>query len=489
VDLKGLTKEQKLHLLDLFEERDRRLREKKSVYAPNEGQQKVHVSPARERFVFSGNGAGKTALGVNEVIWWANGYNPITKLFSPVPCRIIVLLDSPDKVGDVWIPELRKWTNVDPEGFDKRGRPYVSRIGFKNGSELLFMFHGQETTLFESLELDYLVCDEPPPRSIYVALMRGARKKGRKPRFLIIGTPLSAAWLRTEVYEPWSRGERPDVECFKFGTVVNTANLADDYIENYSRTLSEKERRIRFEGEFFDLEGLALAPMFNRPVHVIPAFEWYSDAPVIIAIDPHPTKAHHAVMLGTDRDNNNYVLRSLRAKQVARDFARTLRDWMVGYRVVDIVSDSLGSSEGTGGEGFMSFIQVLRDEGIKVRATTWKEKSDEDFIERIRDVLHIPEEMNNYGQRLPKLRIFEGNNGLISDIENVQWVKYRDLDEYRPKLDISNRDFLSCLKYALAANPHFEKARGAQFSRARPVTSYGQKPKTTNYFRDKLNGR
>jgi hypothetical protein len=74
---------------------------------------------------------------------------------------------------------------------------------------------------FESIELDFCVFDEPPPRYVFIAFKRGGRKKNRTARFLIIGTPISAAWLRTEIYEPWSKGELPDAECFRYGTVVN----------------------------------------------------------------------------------------------------------------------------------------------------------------------------------------------------------------------------------------------------------------------------
>lgn len=468
----NLSNADKLLLLDALDEQQRRLREQAATYTPNEGQQRVHASLAQTRAVFSGNGAGKSALAVNEALWFVKGFNPITKQFSPVPSRIIVLLDSPDKVETQWLPELQKWTNLKADQLHKNGKHFIQEITFDNGSHILFFSHHQDALTFESIEADVIICDEPPPRHIYVALRRGLRKKGSAPRVLIVGTPISSAWMRKEILEPWSKGELKDTECFVFPTEVNRKNLAENYIENFEKILTEKEKRIRLHGEFFDLEGLALAHLWNPFVHEIEPFEWPESNQCVVAIDPHPAKAHHAVLLGVDRDGYLYYLKELKEKCLAREFARRLKTWARGFRVVDWVSDSLGSSEYTGGEGFKSFIAVLNEEGINVRPTTWNEKNDEDFINRIQDALVIPELANNFGQRLPKLRVFRGNHGIINDVNNAQWIKIKNSDDYKPKLDISDKDFLSCVKYALATNLSPKKGNATIYRPIKLPTAY-----------------
>lgn len=475
-ELKLLGRDEKLRLLDLIAEKRRRERERKDHYLPNPGQLPVHQSTHILRAVFSGNGGGKTALGANEAKWALDGYNPVTNTFTKVPCRVVVVLDRPDKVADVWLPELRKWMDVPEDQLRKNGKPYVTQLVRRNGSTLTFMFHEQEPLAFESMEADVFIFDEPPPRHVYVGLRRAGRTRGRKARYLIIGTPLAQAWMRKEIYEPWSRGEAPDTMCFKFGTEVNKANLAEGYIESFAAVLSEKERRIRLHGEFFDLDGLALAHLFNRDVHVVSPValdEWQSRYPCVVSIDPHPTKPHHAILLGADK-TGLLVLKEMSAKLPARPFARKLKEWMKDFRLVDIVCDSLGSAEGTGGEGFKSFIQVLKEEGIQVRPTTFDDKKDADWIERIRDVLLIPENPDSFGRSLPKLRVLETCVGTISDIENVQWTKIRNMDEFKPTLDISNKDFLSCLKYALACNLTPDRKKHKAYVRTQPVAAYGQ---------------
>jgi hypothetical protein len=468
--LKGLSKAEKLALLDALDEKKRRDSEKRDTYAPNPGQLPVHQCDKKIRAVFSGNGGGKTALGVNEALWAATGYNPILKANTPVPARVIVVLDQPRKVEDLWLPEIKKWYPLKPEQLVKRGKPYIEQIRFENGSEILFMFHDQDPMAFESIELDWAIFDEPPPRSVYVGLRRGGRKKGRQSRYLIIGTPLAAPWLRTDLYEPWVRGEMPELECFRYSSFVNEQNLGTGELESLSRSLTEKERQIRLHGQFFDLEGLALAHLFRRDTHVIEPPRWPQGWPVIVAIDPHPSKRHTAVMLGVTPDNQFRALKEMASKSAARQFAKELKDFYKGYRVLDIVSDSLGSGDSTGGEGRLSFIAVLQSEGIRVRATTFQEKQDDAWISMIQDVLLLPDEPNNFGERKPRLQIASSCLGLINDIETVAWAKYRNLDEYKAKLDISTKDFLSSLKYCLATQPRFTKGRERVIRPNHPAT-------------------
>src|SRR5690348_14183117 len=130
----ALTREEKIARLKLLEEKQKRLLSRKPVYTPNDGQMPVHLSTASERYVFSANGSGKSTALVNEVHWAANGYNPVTKQYTKIPCKIVVVLDKGDKVNEVFLPEYRKWFDLEDSQTDKAGKPYVSRIYYDNGS-------------------------------------------------------------------------------------------------------------------------------------------------------------------------------------------------------------------------------------------------------------------------------------------------------------------------------------------------------------------
>jgi len=472
IDLTLLSRKEKERLYDLIQEYKRREKEKRPPYTPNDGQKAVHESVKPFRWVFAGNGSGKTALLANETIWKLDGFNPIRKAFTKSPCRIIVVLDSPSKITDVWLGEIGKWSILKPENLDKRGKPYVSRISWPNGSEVLFMLHDQEPMLFESIEADYVIFDEPPPRKIFISLIRGLRKADSQPEVLVGGTPITAPWLRKEIWEPWSRGESPDTDCFKFASDVNKDNVNWEFVQkNIFSKYSEKELRIRRYGDWFDLEGLALAHLFDRSTHVVAQYPGWKDSwPCVIAIDPHPRKAHTAILLGVSPDDRLYVIKEISSRSIPSQFARELRSWYQGYKVVDIVCDSLGSTPMSGGIGNRSFIEVLNDNGVRARATTFHDKKDEQWIAKIQEVLAIPEEPDRFGQKVPRLRINSSCKGLIADIESVEWAKYRNIDEFKPKLAIESKDFLSTLKYALAAEPRFIKGKEKPIKPKGPVS-------------------
>lgn len=439
--------------LEAIREKKRRLRKERPLYTPNSGQQQVHDDPSKVRLVTAGNGSGKTCMSVQEALWWATGYSPVRNEYTRVPATIVVLLDNPLKVDDVWLTEMRRWYDVDANCMLlKHGKPYVTEVAFKNGSKILFMFHAQEALVFEGIQLDYLIADEPFPRHCWVGLTRGLRKKGSEPRVLIIGTPVGQPWMHRELWQPAERGERDDIGIHVFSTEVNRKNLADNYIEEYAKNLSDQERQTRLDGRWSHLEGLALLDLFKRSIHVIPRRDWGKDDPCVIVIDPHYTKQHVAICLGADRRGKLYYVKELACKGGAQEMGLALREFMVGLNVVDVVCDSLGATPGTGGDGRMSFIEKLNSMGIFCRSTEFREKSDGDFLERIRQVLRIPDIPDNFGRREPMLYIFEGNPGIVRDIENVQWQKVKNANEFRDKLEISNRDYLACLKYGLSTN-------------------------------------
>lgn len=471
-ELANLSREQKLEMIDAAEELERRKKLKRKTYEPNEGQKLVHSCDKAERYVFSGNGAGKTALLVQEALWAAEGYNPVLDKYTKVPAKIIFVLDDPEKLELKFIPEFKKWRVFEDWQFDKGGKPYISRINFRNGSFIKFLFHGMEPMKFESIELDFFGADEPPPYFIWSALTRGQRELGSDPRTLIVGTPIAVPWLRKQVYEPWARGELPELECFRFDSDVNKGNINWKKQLDYFNRLGEKERRIRRTGEFFDLEGLALADNFSRSTHVIPTPRWPSHWPCILAVDPHPRKSHVALLLGVTDKNQFVALKEMTSRSVPSQFARELKEFYAGYRVVDMVCDSLGSGELTGGEGNESFIGVLKKNGVRIRATRFEEKRDEAWVQLVQEVLAIPLEPDQMGKQEPQLKITNNCKGLIADIETVEWQQYKNLDEYKPKLAIEAKDFLACLKYALAARPTFSKHNRKVITQPGPV-GYG----------------
>lgn len=469
--LATLSKQEKIELVALLEEKERRRRESRTLLDPHRGQLKVILSQALERYLFPGNGYGKTALLVNELDWAAKGYNPFKKTHMPVPAKICLVVATSKDIDEV-LSEYIKWHVIREDQLHKRGKPHVSEITFDTGSTITILTHEVNPLSLEGSQWTHLFFNEPPPKEVFVALSRGGRIKGRPLQVFLAGTPIAASWLRTDVYEPWVEGKLPHAECFQGSSYENAHNLEEGSLERFEARLTEKEKRIRLGGEFFDMDGLALAHLLNPQVHLIPdSTPWHESNPCVLVMDPHPSKAHNAVLVGVDRDEQLFILEEYKEKAVARDFMRKVCElgWFEHYRVVEVLYDSLGSADTTSGEGFKSFGDVVNEvlkarygSKYRARATTYDEKSDEDLVERLRDILAIPEKPDWFGRKTPKLRFYERCRGAYYDCRTVQWYEDKTTKENKTKLDLRKKDYLSCIKYALATRLFFDKPRRMQ---------------------------
>lgn len=472
MDLSKLTKQEKLDLLSEIEEKEKRLKQRRGAYIPNSLQRKVHQSTKRIRLVTSANGVGKTSLACQAAHQTATLGGETLRLEAgaaklPVPNKGAIILDSGEKVAR-WEEEMKKWFDTSEWLWLKHGKPYYTEIQLPNGSSLHFHFHLQEPLAAESVEYDYAIYDEPPNRGIYVAISRGLRRSTGA-WSLIVGTPLAQPWLKTELYDPAMKGERTDIEVFKAGIMVNEANLGADFIENFSKDLTEKEKRVRLHGDFAHLDGLALADLWKPEHHVLERFEWPRTWPCVVAVDFHPAKPCTAILLGVNKLDEFYVVKTFKSKSPPSIFAAELKDWYKGYLLQDIVVDSLGSTPKTGGVQNQSFIEVLRNNGVPARATAYKEKSEAVWVQNIRDLLYIRD--TKLGKR-PGIYVFNDLLEIINEFESVMWARNRNSEEMKAHLDIGNKDFLSCLKYALAAPPM--AGRIAQIY-TRPKPSYASR--------------
>lgn len=460
---KPLTREQKLELIELLEEKQKRERLRKPTYIPNKGQLQFHSSKAANRFNFTGNSGGKSTALVNELAWLLNGFNPIHGTAYKPGRRVAVVVDNSKKISEVILSEYKKWHDLPDEWVKRDGKPTVSRL-VNERVEISFYSIESDPMLFEGITLSDIFIDEPCPRHLYVALMRALRSKQHPGRMTFVGTPIGQKWLRTDVYEKWIKGELPNTDIFRWSTYDNIENLNKEGVDSFARALSEEEKKTRLEGAFFDAEQQALSHLWKRDTHIIKSddLNWNKNWPCVVALDPHYSKPHVAVLVGATPSNHQIVLKELSLKLTAREFAYALMNWMDGHKVVDIVCDSLGSAEMTGNEGFNSFIDVLNQElrakgKPGVRATSYADKSHEAAIDRLQTGLLIPTVKDNFGMAIPKLRVVADCRGLIDNIETVGWQKNRHTGEIKPKLDTATKDYLSALCYALAANVNFKR--------------------------------
>ncbi len=472
MSIKALSKSDKLALYDAIQEKKKRIKVSHASYIPNPLQLKVHSSQKRIRLVTSANGVGKTCLATQEAFQTATLGGNKWRLEGgaiklPVPNKGVMVLDSPDKTNRA-IEEFNKFHNTEEWQFLKHGKPYITEIVFPNGSTLTFQFHLQEELAFESVEYDYAIFDEPPPRKAFVGIQRGLRRSNGS-WSLIVGTPLAQPWLKQELYDKAMNGERTDIEVFKAGILVNKENLGKDYIDNFSKDLTEEEKRVRLHGDFAHLSGLALMDLFDRTSHTIPRFDWPRHNPCILSCDPHPAKPHTAVLIGADKWDRLYIIKTLKLKAAPKDFGVALNKFVEGFNVIEEVCDSLGATPSSGGEGMLSFIDVVNKQGRRLRSTTFKEKGEDMWVQNLRHLL-TPRD-TNFGKKMPNLFIFDDLLEIINEFESVMWKRNRADEMLKGHLEISNKDLLSCLKYAIASPPIYNRITTA-YNRAKP-SAYG----------------
>jgi phage terminase large subunit-like protein len=187
-----------------------------TTLGPHRKQDIFHRAKVQIRVASGGNRSGKSTAGINEDVAYALGYRPWLKPDDPdykvdvrVPNKGLICGESfQEQVKKVILPKLLG----DPEKgvpgaiptnllADVKRNPQgvITYIRLTNGSEIFLQSYDQDVDLFESADYDWVHFDEPPPRSIWVAVQRGLTDR-MAPAWLTM-TPLKEPWLYDEVYK------------------------------------------------------------------------------------------------------------------------------------------------------------------------------------------------------------------------------------------------------------------------------------------------
>jgi len=436
-------------------------------YAPNPVQERVHRSGAFIRALFSGNGVGKTTACIQEALWTSQGIHPFRET-ARLPNTVIIVLDDSSKADTVYIKQLRKkrWYDVSKLKLEKHGRSYTQEVIFPNGSNWIFMTHEMAEDKWESIECACVIFDEPPPRFIFIALLRGMREKDMRPWIMFAGTPRGryAPWMYREIYRPWKFKEDAEIECFFGSTDDNLVNLDADTIKRWEKRYTKDELMTRRHGSFEFLSGRIFTE-FSSAIHVEQKFPWPRAWPVILAIDPHLRKNHVAVLLGIDSDKDIHVIAEFETSLAGEDAAAFFIDCCKPYWIRTAVCDNFGSIDlysVKNSKERKSFIKIFNETALRLgkptlqlRATTNKEKKDNEWIEDMKDMLG-PKRTTD-GQLRPRFHVFESCVKVIDNFESYVWDEHtgRKADLQEPKEEPlgTNCDHLMCVKYGIATKP------------------------------------
>lgn len=299
--------------LALIELSDRRILRPGCYYEPTGRGEKVlgvfqnfdlGLKQTYEVIYRSGNGAGKTALGVNLADYIADPFpNPyfdkipyLRNFKRPSKGRIYT---TENAAKNKYPGERLRWNIRGRYTPRKDSHTYHSHFSYKNGSEYDIFTFDRAAIQSESQELDWAIVDEPMPYDHYMGLISRFRFGG----FIFYPfTPLEGSGWYHDILETEERlnkdvfvvqGYTEDA-CIEHGV---RGFLPHAYVEKIRQaSLDDAEAKARLEGEYYSLSG-RIYQNFG-PDHVIQELTgWWADCydkgdfSLYMAVDPHDKKA------------------------------------------------------------------------------------------------------------------------------------------------------------------------------------------------------
>lgn len=282
---------------------------KLSTYAPHPNQVLFHKSNARIRMMVTGNRGGKTTSSVLEAIQLCLGIHP----YHPrrIPLKGKFYGESYSQITQAVIPKFIEWL---PKSYLNDSKPYAKNqlgqivgVNFKNGSIIWFGTYDQQTDKAEGTDYDFVAFDEPPPRELYTANLRGIVDRGGIMWFSM--TPLKEAWIHDALWVPGITGQKKFIECFNWSSDQNPY-IDKQALSMFFEELTDDEKSVRFYGNFAKLQGVVIDTydQFSSDIEPFDLDESYS---IYEGIDPHSRKPNAVLWKAIDKDGLRYVVREL----------------------------------------------------------------------------------------------------------------------------------------------------------------------------------
>lgn len=308
-------------------------------FEPHAAQEIFMTSDAQETLFFGANQIGKTEALLCVVLMFATGEYPA---WFPVERRMPI----PNR-GRLSGPDLKNWVMeiIEPKLarlLDRKkyllpgvmGWKYspqtksVDQLCFKNGSVIDLMSYQQEQISFESWTGNWAAFDEPPPRDMYIATVRGLAALNGK-TFLSL-TPLTQPWIGQlveqckDIKDFYGKTYREGTSYIDIGDgrryatkvrivhsvasenlphlnhrQMHCGGLTPEGLAFFKSTLKPDEVGARLFGEFVHLQGLIYKEL-QDDVHIISDDAVPSIGSVYCVLDPADAKPHAVAWFRVD---------------------------------------------------------------------------------------------------------------------------------------------------------------------------------------------
>lgn len=230
-----------------------------------------------------GNRSGKSTCGIAEDLWVATGTHPYIR--PPVPNRGRIGVTDFKVLEQVIWPKIEEYLPRDAVAEYRKGaKGLVTGVLFKNKSFFDIMSYEQLPMKWESVDLDWVHFDEPPPLAIWRATR--PRLIDRDGRVWFTLTPLEEPWLYDEIWEQCGVSPR------FWGMMLDMRKnpyLSKTAVNAFVEEVSQDDYEARVEGKFRHLVGKVFKNFTDEFPYVVDdnyvtiARHW----PKLMVVDPH----------------------------------------------------------------------------------------------------------------------------------------------------------------------------------------------------------
>jgi PBSX family phage terminase large subunit len=454
-------KQTKLYFLDKLE------RTPFLTYKPiNDTTRRFHKSSARIKGLFGGNRSGKTTAGAQEVIWWATGTHPLRETPKPPVDIWVVSLDFPAS-RDITQPLFRKLIG---DRYLKDWHETDKVAELTNGSTIGFKSVDSGWEKFQGTKKHFIWFDEEPEYSVWQECrMRIVDTKGT---IILTETPLHGmSWVYDELYEPWTLGENPDIECFLMSTYENPY-IDRDELAKLEKSFYDEEKEARLKGKFVEFAGLVYKE-FDRQTHVVKRFNIPTDWTKFRGVDPGINNPTAVIWWAVSPDNDHYIYDEM--YQVDTNVEDNAKNIKIRTGLDEITCTFIDPSACNRNPAHPE-LKSLRDEYSRFGIYTKPANNDVSFgINKVKSLLKINDKTNK-----PKLYIFDDCMATIKELTRYRWDTYlyhqddKNVKEHPKKV----MDHLcDAFRYIAASDPIYTGGYGDAYIQekksSRKWTKYG----------------
>ena len=475
---------EKIELAKLLTLKELKLSKGKSdEYIANKAQDPFHRCLSKIRLFSGGNRTGKSVAGCKEADWHFRGIHPYRDVRVPSVGRIIARAGFTSGIDQVIVPKLLDWI---PKDFiierKKNQQGILCKLVGANGNIIYLMSGEQEQMSFEGTASDWIWFDEPPHYRTYIAALRGLIDSGGS--MWITCTPISEPWMYDEIYlksgkDIYVDGIKLDgirIDTF-FGSIFDNSKESGGYLSQneilfFKDNTPDDEMDTRLYGQFKSLSG-RVYKSFDPDIHVVDSFNWPSEWPVFISIDPHVNKEQAVLFVGVTDDDRLVCLDEVWAKldlpELADLIIKRVRDRK--FNVINVFIDpSINVNDGIYRINQKRVLEdVLRPQGLGLRYPH-KKGNLKPGIDEINRLLK-PKLLKVGDRRVPDLFVTRNCERIQHEFMRYQWHKNGE----EPKKEFD--DMLDNLRYIVSARPRFNYNLG--------ITGYN----SNSYMEDRYGGR